>query len=415
MSGGGGVTIPVSVTGSDEAKAKLGQVGGAVHQVQDAGAGAHEQNKKLTEGFGSGGEVLEHFHRKAERLAVMTLGSMNPALGETAHILFLLNDGLFKINSSMLMLLGAGVGVGAIVAMFEHWAEAAKELAAAEKERFDRMNEGRDKVLSLTEKTAQAGLKLGVTGVDSIVTEAAKLAAGGVPTDWGISTGLAEALSGEGFDRQKFLRGLAMTGGDAELGKDPAEAKKRIAAILRAGEADDSHAALDAFIRDVADSSRRDAVAQRDVPRDRRVDRFETIMAELKKEHPEIGERDEALIRNLMMRGDPGSKGAIQRVLFEAAGFEGRWLTPALFSEENLERGKRWEGLRPTGSHLMNRQLVDLAMEAQRRFDAEGGADGGDASRVHQVFHIENNATKIQPGDTRRRYSPDQELAPAMP
>jgi hypothetical protein len=303
------------------------------------------------------------------------------------------------------------------VALYEHWAEAAKELAKAEKERFDRMNEERDQVLKLQGRVAAMGRDVGVADTDAITGEVASLEGKGIdPDNFGMPAAFAARLV-PGLDQETFMRGVAVTPG-FKLGTDRAKNLAMIKSALAAGQSPAAKAAFDDQMRANADRVRRDAAADAESPERHAQDRFETVMAELRKAHPEMDERAEGLVRSLLGYGIED----FSTVNLESAiGTAQSSLSPGQLAAQNvLKPATFWSGggefrqRRPSGTQLDIGSILGLAQEANDR-NARESASGGGGTVVYQTNHIENNATKIQPGDTRRRYSPDQELAPAMP
>lgn len=287
-----GVNIPVTVTGDDEARRKLGAVGQAVGGV----GGAVEQGGKSQESANretkKAGELFEDFDRKAEKLVKQTLGMVNPQFAQAADLLFDINDGVLKVTSGMLGLAAAGVGIGVIVALFQSIAAKAQEAEAALQKLIEAENKRRGIVLTERSKAAEQMAGMGINpsedALRGVMNDAAAMNDPAndvtIPKDVAMNAAIARVLAkklGVPFDQQQYLAGVATSGArPIAFGDTEKEQRAALESVMNAGSRDGAATVRDNLFRELSQNAKRDALP-RDVGQGaRRSDSIATLLQE---------------------------------------------------------------------------------------------------------------------------------------
>lgn len=143
-----------------------------IGKVKAGGGDASELEKQLRQQLGQlgnyneevkkGGELIEDFDRKGEKLAKVLAGSISPAFAQQLDLLFDLNEGVTKLSTGMLGLAAAGAGVAALSTMWNvltEEMERAKQLAEEiEAKKREQRGEGVASQASMSERLAKLGM-----------------------------------------------------------------------------------------------------------------------------------------------------------------------------------------------------------------------------------------------------------------
>lgn len=422
----GGVNIPVAVTGDDEAKRKLGSVGQAVQSVDAAQANAGKGQNQSNDALKKGGEVLEDFDRKAEKLAKQTLGLVNPQLAQAADMLFDINDGLLKITGTMAAVVAAGAAIGGIIAAYQEWAKIAESIAAAHERVRAAKLEQLEAALPFMSRFAKAAVKAGLGGQGMLEggAEADAMKRGGEDEDAAIAAALAGQIAGrDGFDREQFLAGLLARGGSVSFDGDQNKNREKIAQILKAGEDPQSAVMRRSYRMLTEDANRQAATESAALPVDPVESRRETLIRELEAKYPQLNAKLKGLLREAMKHDNPWSVEAYEKV-FQP---EVSWLFRGLSHEEVVQDEKGV--VRPTGrlrdddsGPLENtiegvpvRQLMAMAQGLKAGLARETGGGQSPAGSVIVNFVTKNVGTEINDAAPQRLHTGADLETPGAP
>lgn len=265
-----GVNIPVSVTGSDEAQAKLKQVGQTAQAVGGATGEAAQGQEKLNKKVGEGGDLLGDFSNKGEKVVKQFLGAFSPQLANAADMLFDMNEGVMRITPAMLAMGAAGAALGGLAIAYEAIAKSAREAEEAILRVIEAEKKRRGVAIDERSKVSQelAGMGVNPAQADAVLATAAKLndpnAKLTVPRELAINTGVAEQLAkkfGIPFEAQEFLAGAAVSGGKAvDFGDTEKTQKAALESVLKAGQAPNAAAIRDSLLFQQNEASKRDTL-----------------------------------------------------------------------------------------------------------------------------------------------------------
>ncbi|TWT44518.1 hypothetical protein RAS1_09330 [Phycisphaerae bacterium RAS1] len=152
------VNIPVAVTGDDEAKKKLQQLGGGVEELGE------KAERKAAPGARKAAEGFADFDNKAEKLAKSLLGQVDPALAQATDLLFDMIEGVARLNPAMLGIVAIGVLLGGVARAFATMTDKQKELEEQTKKTTDALRKQRDEALSEEERVRDALQSAGILG-----------------------------------------------------------------------------------------------------------------------------------------------------------------------------------------------------------------------------------------------------------
>ncbi|MFN0134498.1 MAG: hypothetical protein ACKVS9_00095 [Phycisphaerae bacterium] len=283
---------------------------GELAKLQGGFAGA-------SRGAGAARDGAIDFDRKAEKLSKTLLGAVNPALAQSADLLFDVIEGVPKMSAGLLAVAGAAAGVAAIANAIRSMVEEAKAANREIAELSNAMAKLRDKGVNDQDAASRAALKAGVAGGGgAIMEDRARLGERGVPADFAQSATLARLLSGPDFNEQEFLQGMVASGEPLQFSGKPNEDRATIKRIQRVGGKPEAARAFDQFIRDVGPKARRDAPERESVYQTERQVDIDEAVAEVEKRG---GFTAEQLGRARELLSDP-SKMADMEARFDAAG-----------------------------------------------------------------------------------------------
>lgn len=263
--GNGGVEIPISVVGAEQAQQQLrataqaaqqtaqqaneaggGTPGKAEHSIEEASDKAARAKKRLGDETHKAGEELFDFDRKGEKLVKGALSAISPELGQAADAAIDLAEGFTKISPSLLGVAGIGVAIGLATVAVQTMSAALKD-AQEKAERFAEAQRAiRDEAVKGQGTFADDLLKIGVnpaSGAQAANETFMRLANGGngqlpMPQSFAREVGKARAFAaanGIPFDEQQFAAGLAVSRGEGPSATTPDEYAAAMKNMLAAG------------------------------------------------------------------------------------------------------------------------------------------------------------------------------------
>jgi len=255
------INIPITVTGAADAKEELRAVGQAAAEAKQAaaggaGPGAPSVAEQTARGLGTAADKTALFTREGRTLAAVLLTQINPALGSMVMLISRVVAGFSAISLGMIGLVGASAALGGVVLMFQEWRAQAEAVEAAVRRAQAAMKAMREEGMDTRKRLADAGAAAGLMGATAAMqATAAELQHGGIPRELAENAALAEQIAaqqGIGFDRQRYLAGLATRGMQpAPFGMDQSENRRTLLRLLAAGQREDAQRAIEAYTADV--------------------------------------------------------------------------------------------------------------------------------------------------------------------
>lgn len=268
--GGDGVNIPVNVTGSEEAKAKLGQVGQSVQNLDAAAQQAGGKQKSLGEQAGKAADSLENLGGVSERTVKQFIGTFNPAMAQTVDAILDLVSGIKSLNPVILVLIAVAAAVALITDAFQQAARAANQAREATERLHEAEKKRRGEAIKTRSEVAEelAGAGINPDQADAAMKRAAELndpkRSVTVSQELALNAALAEQLAakfGVSFTTDQYLAGVAVSGAKPiKFGDTDKEQKAILLDVLNAGATPQAAQMRDNLLRQQNEEAKRHAL-----------------------------------------------------------------------------------------------------------------------------------------------------------